>query len=159
MDPLRRGALMKAGRMIAGVAGAAALSGSRGGQLDTATGMNNLNKYNSGMTAQSESFGKAIEPDPAWQKRGEVEGRLYKQIHAMEDSRRWKISDSAYLETLKSPSQHWKMSVMLDRERRRQTAIQTLRDQISKLYETPMEKLEQFANDALAGFMAEWNKP
>lgn len=148
---------MKAGRMIAGVAGAAALSGSRGGQFDTATGMNNLNKY-----SVENAAGYAIDvprPDPDWEKRNAVEQQLFSRMHEMEKARRWKVSDTAYLDGLKSPSQHWKIQMVLEREKRRQTAMDTLHEQIKKLRETPMNMLEQFANDALAGFMAEWNKP
>lgn len=156
MDPLRRGAITKAGRMIAGGLGAAALSGSRGAQVDAAIGLGSLNKYSS---QNSGYAGEVPVPDPGWEQRNAVRQKMYRQIEEGERSRRWKVSENAYLEGLKSPSQHWKMQVMLEREKRRQTAIETLREQIEKLYETPMEKLEQFANDALAGFMAEWNKP
>lgn len=156
MDALRRGALMRMGKIVAGAAGAAALSGSRGEQISSPKSVNFARgSYSSG------DVGCANVPDidPSWEKRSAAARPLQAKIGEIYRSRRWSIGDSAYLNEMKSPREWWKRSVMMDRERRRETAIETLQSQIDKLMQSPMDKLEQMANEALASFMAEWNKP
>ncbi len=165
MDPIRRGALVRGGKMLAGAGATMATLGGQGrGQnfainegMAKQQALASMDKYIG--KADARDYPTAPSVDPHWQARENATRPVYEKLQALEKSRRWKISENAYLEGLKSPSQHWKHSVMLDREHRRQSAVETLQEQLRKLSESPLEKLEQLANEALGAFMAELEKP
>jgi len=152
MDALRRGALARMGKILGGAAATGFAVSGRGARSQASA-----NTYPKDVMADWAIA--APEPDPSWERRNAAAKPLHDKIEQHYQERRWALGDSVYLEGLKSPKEWWKRSVMMEREKRRQTAIESLQKQIEKLMETPMDKLEQFANDALAGFMAEWNKP
>lgn len=110
------------------------------------------------------TLGGAIQPDPNWCARNQAADRLYQQMNEHANPR-WALTDnmhtdnSSYLPALKSTAPWWRAHVMQERRKRQQRAIDTLQSQIKKLMESPMDKLQEMADEALGAFMAELNKP
>ena len=140
MDPMRRAAFLKAGRIIGGAAVAGATLGRQTDAI-ASEGFTSINSIG-GTTASFQS-------DNSWEIRDRATKPLYEQLQKMELASRYKVNEGAYLNSLKSVSEHWKTSVYLDREKRRATAMETIHARIRKIQEAPMEKVQEFANSLL----------
>lgn len=105
-----------------------------------------------------------IPRDHLYQARYKAAEPLRKKLEELQCGQRWQLSDnmhtenSSYLPALKSTAPWWRASVMQDKRKRRQTAIESLQEQANKLMEAPLEKMESLVNDMLANFIAELGK-
>lgn len=166
IDAARRGAIMRGARLAAGaVAGVATLGRAREmGSLNAAASP--AVPYPTDMAAKVAGYGETVGPNPDWIARHEASQPLRMKLEELYGHTGWSISrahhlvaESSYLPALKSTAHWWQCSVAMDRQKRKATAIQTLEDQISKLMQSPLDKVKEVANEALAEFMAAMQKP
>lgn len=165
MDAIRRGAMLKAGRMALGAIGAAGLAG-RGNFSSNPVAPSQYPMTASGAIGEYAAQGKArdVAPDPAHMARrrqiNQLEDQMYREVNP-----RWRLTDnmhtdnSSYLPALKSTAPWWRAHVQQENMKKKARAMETFQLQIQKLMESPMDKLKDMADEALAAFMAELNKP
>lgn len=167
MDILRRGAMVKAGRLLLGGAGAATMAG-RGhvaASLPVPEKGPPRRTGASERTADPFDFGPP-KVDPDYEARSRAAAPLQAEMDRVEGYGVWRSSTTRYdtspynyQSALRSTSHHWRASVNLDREKARRKLMDTLRSEIDKVLQSPIMAINRVAQDAMAAFMAEINKP
>lgn len=101
--------------------------------------------------------------DPLWEARCKAVEPLQNQIDELRGWSRNRLHEytqpAAYLEALKSPSQWWKIQVILERAKKARTIEQELQSQISKILRDPLESLSNESRGIISNFLAELAKP
>lgn len=161
MNPLRRAALMRGAQVIAGGAAAiASLGKQQSGSLQAAAPYpsDKINNWGNDIAVPKS--------DPIHEARWNAAQPLRTKLDELYGYSGWSISrathlvaESTYLPTLRSTAPWWQASVAMERQKRKANAIQTLQSQIDALMRSPLDKVQEMANEALTAFMVELNKP
>lgn len=166
MDAIRRGAMAKMVRGAVGGLGAAGLIGR--GNLASQSGKIAYDAPPPSDSYPSNNCATAAipKPDPQWEARQKITQPLRNKIDELYGNGGYRASQSGYNDNpshyqsaLRSTSHHWRASVRMDELKRKQSAIETLQDQINAIMRSPMDKLQEIANEALAAFVIEMEKP
>ena len=160
MNNLRRAAIVRGAQMVAGALAGGALVG-RGMDISPSTA-----PYTTGRSIGAQETSPEVPCiDPVRQARWKAAQPLEDKINQLQGYSGFSLSralgretESSYLPALKSTAPWWRASVHLDQTKKRATAIQTLQDQINKIMQSPLDKLNELADEALGAFMAEIQK-
>lgn len=170
MDAIRRGAMMKMGRLLAGGAGAVAALGR--GQVLAQANMDAARTYPPQPDGYPSAFTgeaavKRINPlSPLDRARHKVAEPLFDKMQELDGYRRFAPANyqhaadtNSYLSTLRSTSRHWKCCVAADRDKKQASMMESLEAEIQKILRGPIDSLEETFQQAIASFVEEFNKP
>lgn len=159
MDAIRRGALMRIGKIAAGAVGLGAAVGR--GQVAIASQVS-VESYDKVFDATPPTSTES----PIMSARHSAAAPLFQQIKELDGYRpnapsqyMHGVETHPYLSALRSTSFHWRGGVIAEHEKRRRSALKVLRDQVNTILRSPLDSLEEAAQKAIAGFMEEVNKP
>jgi hypothetical protein len=171
MDALRRGALMKFGRIAAGVAGVGLTAG-RAAPTQAQSGL----FADQGLAQDvARNYVGPINPiDPAWRAEKHLMDARYKAAeplrqqmeaiqgygkHATLSRARGYGEQQHDLAAMRSVAPWWKDHIAHERAKKMVSAIETIQEQINKLLQSPLDALEDGVQAAIKGFMEEIQKP
>lgn len=164
MDAIKRGAMLKMGRLALGGLGAAASLG-KSGNAYAPSNIAPPSSYPSDYAKTQNAAGQPIGDDPVYSAKREATRPLREKIEELYGERGHQLrryfyaaDEDSYLPALRSTQRWWRASVAMDRARKRETAIQTLQAQIQSIMQSPLDGVQNLAKEALAAFMTEFNK-
>lgn len=145
MDAIRRGAMQKMGKWLAG-AGAAGVTLGRAGQVQ-ARGLKKIGGYNlvDFDTAPTEDSARSISIDPVDRAKSRLARPIREQIEKLEYdyARVGNYAEPFHMQSMRSVSPWFKQVVAMDEQKKRQNLIQSLRDQINDIFKSPVDDLKK----------------